>query len=107
MDRAIRLLEEELSSLKAEANSNETTSEKAARIGAINKIDSAISLLNICSKHGINAGSIVKALPDHGDVNFQFIVAHMNESTNPENWEEVLFDGEQFWLDGGDLVIKR
>ena len=81
--------------------------DKADRIGQINEIDSAIKLLRKCDSLGIVPGSLVKQLPDTDSPEFQFVVAHMNESTNSDAWEEVLFDGHQFWLDSGDLLIKR
>jgi len=46
-------------------------------------------------------------LPETNDVHFQYVVAHENEYSNPENWEEVLFNGQKIRLDGGDLVIRK
>ena len=84
-----------------------TVEERASLEGRKNHIDTAIKLLELCTQFGIVPGSIIKTLPATENQHFQYVVAAMNESSNPENWEEVFFNGQPFWLDGGDLLIKR
>ncbi len=45
-------------------------------------------------------------MPDHG-LHFCYKVVHENESSDPQNWEEVLFEGKQITLSAGDLVIRK
>ncbi len=106
MNEAIDILKDQLSQLDAQ-EPPENIEERATLIGRRNELDSAIRLLEMCGRFGIVPGSIVKPLPATEDPHFQYVVASMNESSNSSFWEEVLFDGEQFWLDGGDLVVKR
>ncbi|MCE2573904.1 hypothetical protein [Motilimonas eburnea] len=85
----------------------DTLEEKAEHIGLIIQIKDAIGQLELCEKHGITGGSLVNELPETCTIHHQFVVAHQNESTNPENWEEVLFNGRQIWFSSGDLVVRK
>ena len=107
MSNAVKVLENHLSEMGEVDLAQLDVPERAQHIGAMNDIASAIQLLELCQSHGILSGSIIKQLPDAEGPHFQYVIAHMNESTDPSSWEEVLFEGNQFWLDGGDLVIKR
>ncbi|WNO10626.1 hypothetical protein [Teredinibacter sp. KSP-S5-2] len=80
--------------------------EKAEHIGLMNRYETAIDRLRICEEFEITGGSIVKKLPDNG-IHFLYRVVCENESSNPENWSEVLFENREFLLEAEDLVIKR
>lgn len=80
---------------------------KAEHIGLINQIKSSIGQLELCEKHGINSGSLVSVLPETENPNFCYLAVHENESSNPANWEEVIFNGQQIQFSGGDLVIRK
>ena len=81
--------------------------EKASHIGLINQIELAIGNLELCEKHGIFPGSLVSVLPEAESSHFGYRVVHDCESSNPANWEEVLFEGRKVEFSGGDLVIRR
>ena len=80
---------------------------KAEHIGLINQIKSSIGQLELCDKYGINSGSLVSVLPETENPNFCYLAVHENESSNPENWQEVIFEGRQIQFSGGDLVIRK
>ena len=80
---------------------------KAEHIGLLNQIRSSIGQLELCEKHEINSGSLVSVLPETENPNFCYLAVRENESSNPENWEEVIFDGRQIQFSGGDLVIRK
>lgn len=80
---------------------------KADHIGIINQVKSAIGQLELCEKFGINSGSLVSVLPETENPNFCYLAVHENESSNPESWEEVVFEGQQIQFSGGDLVIRK
>ncbi len=80
---------------------------KAEHIGLLNQIRSSIGQLELCEKYEINSGSLVSVLPESENPNFCYLAVHENESSNPENWEEVIFDGGQIQFSGGDLVIRK
>ncbi|MBQ4864777.1 hypothetical protein J8L98_24125, partial [Pseudoalteromonas sp. MMG013] len=106
MKSAISVLQNHLVELdkKIEFGSLE---EKAEHIGIILQIKDSIAQLNLCEKHGITGGSLVNVLPETATIEHQFVVAYQNESTNPENWEEVLFNNRQIWFSSGDLVVRK
>ncbi|GAA6137049.1 hypothetical protein NBRC116583_07960 [Arenicella sp. 4NH20-0111] len=106
MNPAIDKLAEYLSELEG-VSEFETIEEKAKHIGNINLVINAISQLELCDKHGINGGSLVSVLPKIENPNFCYVVAHENESTNPENWVEVEFEKGKIQFSGGDLVIRK
>lgn len=80
---------------------------KAEHIGLINQIKSSIGQLQLCDEFGINASSLVSVLPETESPNFCYLTVHENESSTPENWEEVIFEGQQIQFSGGDLVIRK
>lgn len=106
MDPAITRLNEYLMELE-KVTDFKSIEDKANHIGIINQLKNSIGLLELCEKNQISAGSLVNQLPETDDPNLNFVVAYQNESTNPENWEEVLFDGKPVWLSSGDLVVRR
>ncbi len=106
MNPAIEKLYEYLSELNAVVEFD-CLEAKAEHIGLINQIKSSIGQLELCESFGINAGSLVSVLPETENPNFCYLAVHENESSNPENWEEVIFDGRQVQFSGGDLVIRK
>ena len=106
MNPAISKLVEYLEELEA-IDEFESIEEKAGHIGLLNQIEIAIGQIQLCEEHGISSGSLVSVLPEPETPNFTYLVVHDNESTNPENWEDVLFNGRQIWLSSGDLVIRK
>lgn len=80
---------------------------KAEHIGKINLVKNAIGQIELCEKHQIISGSLVSVLPETESPNFCYVVAHENESSNPENWEEVKFENRTIQFSGGDLVIRK
>ena len=106
MSPAIQKLSEYLNKLEAiqEFGSIE---EKAEHIGTINLVKNSIGQLELCEKHEINAGSLVSVLPETNDPHFCYLAVHENESSNPANWEEVIFNGQQVSFRGGDVVIRK
>ena len=106
MNPAIQKLEEYLVELN-KVSEFKSIEEKATHIGLINQIDVAIGNLKLCEKYEIYPGSLVSIMPETEDPNFLYLVVHENESSNPENWEEVLFKGQQIQFSGGDLVIRK
>ncbi len=106
MNPAIEKLSEYLAELN-EAKEFSSVEVKAEHIGLINQIKSSISQLELCEKFGINAASLVSVLPETENSNFCYLAVHENESSNPENWEEVIFEGQQVQFSGGDLVIRK
>jgi hypothetical protein len=106
MSPAIIKLNEYLFELEAKKEFS-SVEEKAEHFGLINQIKSSIGQLQLCEKYGLNAGSLVSVLPETEGPNFSYLAVHENESSNPENWEEVIFDGQQIQFSGGDLVIRK
>ncbi|MBQ4829985.1 hypothetical protein J8L84_11920 [Alteromonas sp. MMG017] len=106
MNPAIEKLNEYLAELNA-VEEFASLEVKAEHIGLINQIKSSIGQLELCEKFGINAGSLVSVLPETESPNFCYLTVHENESSNPENWEEVIFEGQQIQFSGGDLVIRK
>ena len=106
MNPAIEKLNEYIDELKRR-DTFESLEEKANHIGLINQIEVAIGNLKLCQKYEIYPRSLVSVLPKTENDNFGYLVVHENESSNPCNWEEVLFDGNQVELAGGDLVIRK
>ena len=106
MNPAIKKLEEYLTQLQ-EITEFESLNEKAEHIGLINQIDSAIGNLKQCEKYNIVPASLISVLPETESPNFSYLVVHENESSNPSNWEEVKFNGQQVLFSGGDLVIRK
>lgn len=106
MNPAIEKLKEYLAELNA-LDEFASIEVKAEHIGLINRIKSSISQLELCEKFGINAGSLVSVLPETESPNFCYLAVHENESSNPENWEEVIFEGQQIKFSSGDLVIRK
>jgi len=106
MNPAIMKLNECLAELDA-ASEFSSVEEKAEHIGLINQIKSSIGQLELCEKYGINAASLVSVLPETESPNFCYLAVHENESSSPENWEEVIFEGQQIQFSGGDLVIRK
>ena len=103
---AIRKLEKYLEELES-SHEFDSLEEKAEHIGLINQIRSSIGQLQICEKYGIESGSLVSVLPETENPNFCYLAVHENESSNPENWEEVIFNGQRIQFSGGDLVIRK
>lgn len=83
MNQAILKLTSYIQELE-EKTKFDTLEEKAEHIGLIIQIKDAIGQLELCEKHGISGGSLVNELPETGTTHHQFVVAHQNESTNPE-----------------------
>ena len=106
MKEAIELLSEELLCLRGRTDFS-SIPEKAEHYGLINRYEMAVDRLELCEKYGVTGGSIIKQLPDSGNIHFCYKVVNENESSNPCNWEEVLFDERQLTLESGDLVVKR
>ena len=106
MNPAIEKLADYLSELEG-ISEFKSIEEKAIHIGNINLIKNAISQIQLCDRYGINGGSLVSVLPETENPNFCYVVAHENESTNPENWIEVEFEKGKIQLSGGDLVIRK
>ena len=106
MNPAIEKLSDYLSELEC-ISDFESIEEKAAHIGNINLVKNAISQIRLCDKYQINGGSLVSVLPETENPNFCYVVAHENESTNPENWVEVEFEKGKIQFSGGDLVIRK
>jgi hypothetical protein len=89
------------------AVSFDSIEDKAEHIGLQNQIKASIGQLELCEQFGINSASLVSVLPETENPNFCYLAVHENESTNPENWEEVIFNGRQIQFSGGDLVIRK
>ncbi len=106
MNPATEKLEQYLSELEA-INTFDSIEAKAEHFGLMNQIRSSIGQLNLCDKYGINAESLVSVLPETENPNFCYLAVHENESSNPEDWEEVLFNKQQVQFSGGDLVIRK
>ena len=106
MNPGIIKLVEYMEELKA-IDEFESIEEKAEHIGLLNQIETAIGQLQLCEEYGISSGSLVSVLPETETSNFSYLVVHDNESTNSENWEEVMFEGKQIQFGGGDLVIRK
>ncbi|NRB81899.1 MAG: hypothetical protein HRU38_25125 [Saccharospirillaceae bacterium] len=106
MNPAILKLNEYLAELESKAVFD-SIAIKAEHFGIINQVKNAIGQIELCEKFEINAGSLVNKLPETENTNFCYLVAEQNESTQPENWTEVLFKGNQVWLSGGDLVVRK
>ena len=106
MNPAIEKLNEYLSELN-EVNEFTSLETKADHIGLMNLIKSSIGQLELCEKFGINAGSLISILPETENPNLCYLAVHENESSNPENWEEVIFKGQQIQFSGGDLVVRK
>jgi hypothetical protein len=80
---------------------------KAEHLGMIIQIEDSINQLALCEKYGITGGSLVNVMPETSSIHHQFVLAHQNESTNPEDWEEVLFNNRQIWFSSEDLVVRK
>ena len=106
MKEALEIIEEKLSELRLRADFN-SIEEKAEHYGLIARYEMAVDRLKLCDKYEVTGGSIVKKLPDSGNIQFCYKVVHENESSNPSDWEEVLFEERALILESGDLVIKR
>ncbi len=106
MNPAIEKLQEYLSQIES-VEVFETIEKKANHIGNINLVKNAIAQLELCDKYKINGGSLVSVLPVTDTPNFLYLAVHENESSHSENWEEVLFHGQQVRFEGGDLVIRK
>ena len=106
MNPAILKLQEYLTELNSVCEFK-SIEEKAEHIGLINQIEVAIGNLKLCEKHEIYPGSLVSIMPETEDPNFSYLVVHDNESSYPENWEEVIFNGQQIQFSCGDLVIRK
>ncbi len=106
MNLAIEKLRSYLTELEA-VNEFDSIEVKAEHIGCINQVKLAIGQLELCEKYNINAGSLVSVLPETESPSFCYLAVHENESSNSENWEEVIFDGQQIQFSGGDLVIRK
>jgi hypothetical protein len=106
MNPAIQKLEEYISELQG-ITRFQSVEEKANHIGLINRIETAIGNLKLCEKYEIYPGSLVNVLPETENPNFVYLVVHENESSDPCNWEEVLFNDRQVLLSSGDLVIRK
>jgi hypothetical protein len=106
MNPAIIKLREYLAELESR-DAFPSIEEKAIHYGLIIQIKESIGQLELCEKHELTSGSLVSVLPESSSVHHQYIAAHQNESTAPENWEEVLFDGKQIWFSGGHILIRK
>lgn len=106
MNPAIEKLEQYLVELKA-MSGFASLEAKAEHIGLMNQIDTAIGNLKLCDRYGIFPGSLVSVLPETENQHCCYLVVHEDESSSPENWEAVKFDGRQIQFNGGDLVIRR
>jgi len=106
MNPAIEKLQEYLLQLESVEDFG-SIEEKANHIGNINLVKNSIAQLALCEKYEINGGSLVSVLPETETPNFLYLAVHENESSNPENWEEVIFNGQQVRFGGGDLVIRK
>lgn len=106
MNPAVLVLESHLK-LLSEKTIFESLEQKAEHFGTIIQIKDAIAQLKLCANYGINGSSIVNVLPETPSIEHQFVVAYQNESTNPENWTEVLFDNRQIWFSPGDLLVRK
>jgi len=106
MNPAIEKLHNYLGDLEA-VNDFDSIEAKAEHIGIINQVKSAIGQLELCDNFGINAASLVSVLPETTNPNFCYLAVHENESSHPEDWEEVIFEGRKIQFSGGDLVIRK
>ncbi|EMK3376747.1 hypothetical protein V8073_004856 [Vibrio parahaemolyticus] len=106
MNPAIKQLKKYIVELEA-INEFDSIEEQAENIGLIIQIKSSIKQLELCEKYGINGGSLVSVLPETGDPNICYLAVYENESSNSSNWEEVIFNGQQIQLSGGDLLIRK
>jgi len=103
---AIEKLKQYLEELEAK-QSFDSVEAKAEHIGLINQVKASIGQLQLCEKHGINSASLVSVLPETENPNFCYLAVHENESSNPKDWEQVNFSGQQIQFSGGDLVIRK
>ncbi len=103
---AIEKLKEYLKELETVISFNSIEA-KAEHIGLMNQIKVSIGQLQLCEKYGINSGSLVSVLPETENPHFCYLAVHENESSSPENWEEVIFNGQKIQFNGGDLVIRK
>ena len=106
MNPAIEKLQSYLIELEA-FNDFSSIEAKAEHLGLINQIKSSIGKLELCENYGINSESLVCVLPETENPNFCYLAVHENESSNPENLEEVIFGGQKIQFSGGDLVIRK
>ena len=106
MNPAINNLNEYLVELES-ITEFDSIEKKAEHFGVINQVRNSIGQIELCEKNEINASSLVNQLPEVESEEFCYIVAEQNESTNPENWTEVLFQGQQIWLSAGDLIVRK
>ncbi|WNZ57341.1 hypothetical protein [Microbulbifer sp. TRSA007] len=106
MNPAIEELKRYLIELES-VNDFESIELKAEHIGILIQVKSAIGQLELCEKYGISAGSLVSSLPKTENPNFCYLVVNENESSNPDNWEEAIFEGQKIRFSGGDLVIRK
>jgi hypothetical protein len=103
---AIKKLQEYLLELES-VQSFPSIEEKAKHKGQINLIKDAIGQLELCEEYEISSGSLFNKLPKTSSIHHCFKAVHENESSNPSDWEEVLFDGRQLTLSSGDLVVRK
>ena len=106
MNPAVVVLETHLKALE-EKSDFQSLEEKAEHIGLITQIKDSIAQLNLCDKYGITGSSLINVLPETSSIEHQFVVAYQNESTSPENWQEVFFNNRQIWFSSGDLVVRK
>lgn len=106
MNPAIQKLKQYLAELE-EICFFDSIEAKAEHIGLMNQVRNSIGQIELCEKFNINSGSLVSVLPETESPNLCYLAVHENESSNPENWEEVIFNGQQIQLSGGDLVIRK
>ena len=106
MSIAIEKLKDYLAELESVV-CHSSLEEKANHIGKINIVKTAINQLELCNKYEINGGSLMYKLPQTPSIHHTFKVAYDNESSNPENWEEVTFNGQQITLESGDIIVRR
>ena len=106
MNPAIEQLKKYVTELEA-LNEFDSIEAKAEHIGLIIQIKSSIKQLELCDKYGVNSGSLVSVLPETGNPNMCYLAVHENESSNPANWEEAIFDGQKIQFSAGDLLIRK
>ncbi|MDM7861642.1 hypothetical protein QTP81_13660 [Alteromonas sp. ASW11-36] len=102
---AIKVLELHLKQLK-DVKAFDSLEAEAKHIGEINQIENAIKQIKLCEEFGINGGSLINKLPETGSIHQCFKVAYDNESSKPENWEEVKFDGKSIIFASGDCIVR-
>ncbi|GAB5387011.1 MAG: hypothetical protein Alis3KO_41340 [Aliiglaciecola sp.] len=81
--------------------------EKAEHIGQINLIKDAVKQLQLCEEFEVSGGSLFSKLPETASIHHCYKVVYENESSNPSNWEEVLFNGQQLTFSAGDLIVRK